>query len=395
MTLERLYKKTATGATQIIDMTITDATYTRSWGKLDGKMQTKTTTAKPKNVGRTNATTAEEQAILEAKAVWVKKQKANYSTSQEAPVLVKLPMKVNDYHKHKKKITFPCFTSPKLNGVNCEYRLVPGTDGNLDELKLLSRGGEDYPIPPHQEEQVLMLLQALETNSINGEMYCHGEYLQDIMAATKKHNKLTPRLSFNVFDFPEVKGTYQDRCSLMYAKNQAYTKFDTSTLPFVTVWTANSHEELDNQHRQCVDAGYEGLIIRNAKAEYKYNTRSLDVFKYKIAQDAEFEVLDFNIDKNGHTVFHCIYDEVWESMAPDGVDDRDVLDSASGYYNQLTFKVKLKGTNEERLVMAANAEDYIGLWLKVEYEMLSKDGVPQKPVGIMFRKVGDNGEAIE
>jgi len=75
--LPRLYKVSAKGATQIIDMVIDGAVYTRSWGQLDGKQQSKATTATAKNIGRSNETTAEEQALIEAEAVWTKKQKAN------------------------------------------------------------------------------------------------------------------------------------------------------------------------------------------------------------------------------------------------------------------------------------------------------------------------------
>lgn len=370
MILERLYKTSSKGAIQVIDITISGAVYTRIWGQLDGKVQSKETTATPKNEGRSNATTAEEQAVLEAKAVWIKKQKAGYSLSPEAPTTVKLPMKVNDYHKHKKKVSFPCYTSPKLNGVNVEYRLI-SNPGDVDVLKLLSRGGEEYPVPVHQETQVLMLLQALGTNSINGEMYCHGEHLQDIMAATKKHNELTPRLKFNVFDFPEVGGTYQERCAKMYSIKDSYKDFDTSDFPFVPVWVANSHEEIDDQYKQCVDAGYEGLVIRNAKAEYKYNTRSNGVFKYKTMKDAEYEVIGFKIDKNKHAVYTCV--------TPLG----DM------------FSVKRRGTSEERLKDAEEAPSNVGKFLRVEYEMLSKDKKPLKPIGDVFRKVGENGEAME
>lgn len=369
MTLPTLYKTSAKGATQIINMEIIGDAYTRTWGQLGGKQQSKATVAKPKNVGRSNETTAEQQAILEAEAVWTKKQKANYSTSQEAPTTVNLPMKVNTYQKHKKKVVFPCYTSVKLNGVNAEYRLVGG------ELKLLSRGGEQYPIPAHQRNSVITLLKHIETGSINGEMYIHGEHLQDIMAATKKHNELTPSLIFYAFDFPTIEGDYATRCGTTY-KKVVDGAFNAPGIEFVNVGVARSHEELDLQHKQATDAGYEGIIIRNATGLYKYNTRSLDVFKYKLAQDAEFEVASYGIDKNGHAVFTC-----WTSSNHTG--------------DNSTFKVKLRGTNEERLAMAAEADTYIGKFLKVEFEMLSRDGIPLKPVGIMFRKVDSNGEAIE
>ena len=369
MTLDRLYKTSAKGATQVIDMEIIGDTYTRSWGQLDGAMQTKSTTAKPKNVGRANETTAEEQAILEAEAVWTKKQKANYSKSQDAPVLVNLPMKVNPYQKHMKKIIFPCFTSAKLNGVNGEYRLLE--DG---ELVLLSRGGENYPIPPHQIDDIMNIMKALNTTSLNGEMYIHGEHLQDIMSATKKHNELTHKLVFWIFDFPVIEGTYAERCEFAYAE---IAKLTLTAVAVINVGVARSFDELDEQHAEVTEKGFEGIMIRNAAGLYKYNTRSLDVFKYKTTQDAEFLVTGHNIDKNGHAVFECECDAVQ-------------VDTTNGI-----FKVKLKGTNEERLAMAAIADSYHGKFLKTEFEMLSKDGIPLKPVGIMFRKVDADGEAIE
>ena len=367
MKFETLYKTAKTGATQVFNIEAIGDSYTVTWGQVNGKQQSKTTTCTPKNVGKANETTAAEQAVLEATAVWTKKQKANYSTDEEAPVVQKLPMKVNDYHKHSSKVVFPCYTSVKLNGVNVEYRLVEG------ELKLLSRGGEEYPVPVHQREEAIALLKHLDGMPINGEMYCHGEHLQDIMAATKKHNELTPRLAFHIFDFPEAEGTYEQRCQTLYPK---VAELGLLSIATINVGVAYDHEDIAEQHDQLKDAGYEGLIVRNRTAEYKYNTRSYDVLKYKTAEDAEFEVKSFDIDKNGHAVFHCYINNIHVG-------------------DKCTFKVKLKGTNEERLAMAAEAGNYIGQWLKVEYETLSKDGVPLKPVGIMFRKVDANGEAVE
>ena len=367
MKLPTLYKIAKTGATQVFNIEANGDSYTVTWGQVNGKQQSKTTKCVGKNTGKANETSAIEQAVKEAQAVWDKKCKSNYSEDETAPVMQKLPMKVNDYTKHKKKIEFPCFTSVKLNGVNVEYRLIDG------ELKLLSRGGEEYPIPEHQREDAMKILKHLNTTSINGEMYKHGEHLQDIQSAVTKHNELTPELKFFVFDFPEVAGDYNTRCSLCYP---GFTEIDVKTVFPILVSIAENEEDIEEDFKQVVEMGYEGLIIRNSKGLYEYNTRSLDVFKYKPVEDAEFEVRGFDFDKYGHAVFSC-----WKSNIHVG-------DKAS-------FKVKLKGTNEERLAMAANAKDYIGKWLKVEYETLSKDDIPLKPVGIMFRKVDENGEAAE
>jgi DNA ligase-1 len=348
--------------TQIINITIDGNTYTREWGQLNGKQQVKSTVAKPKNVGRSNETSAEEQAILEAKAVWAKKIKVGYSTSVAAPVTVLLPMKVNSYDKYRKKIKFPVYVSPKLDGVNVEYRLIDG------KLQLLSRGGEQYPIPRHQTADVLLLLRELGTDAINGEMYVHGEYLQDIQSAVKKPNKLSDKLLFCVFDFPTIEGDYTTRCTYGYKVMDANP---TNSVTQVPVAVAYNFDDIEDAFDEAIDDGYEGLIIRNSKGMYKYNTRSLDVFKYKKALDAEFVVSGHEIDKNGHVVFTC------------------------NSSNDTSFRVKLKGTNEARLEMAKTPTSYYNKFLKVEYETLSKDGIPLKPVGICFREVDSDGEAIE
>ena len=365
MKLETLYKLSTKGATQIIDMEIIGDTYTRTWGQLDGKMQTKSTTAKPKNVGRSNETTAEDQAILEAEAVWTKKQKTNYSTSQSAPVTVNLPMKVKVLQDQIKNISYPCISTPKLNGVNGTYRLVD------DVLSLTSRGGEPLAPIPHLEFEVRIAMEQLGSNELNGELYIHGEFLQDITSAVKKPKELSKRLEFHIFDIADSDAVYDKRRDLMIDVELATEDFE-----FVTFLTGTECEDMNDieiHYNQCVAANLEGTVVKNLDGLYKHNTRSTNQFKYKKAQDAEFKTSAYSFDKNGHVVFLCYVDSTCTT----------------------TFKVKPKGTNEERLAMAADADNYIGKWLKVEYEMLSKDGIPQKPVGIMFRKVDENGEAIE
>jgi hypothetical protein len=112
-------------------------------------------------------------------------------------------------------------------------------------------------------------------------------------------------------------------------------------------------------------------MVWNQTCEYKYNQRSLDVFKYKKAQDAEFKIVGHNVDKNSHPVFVCITKEGRE------------------------FKVKPKGTSDERAQMLRDIEEYLGQWLKVEFETYSKDGIPLKPVGLGLRACNEKGEPIE
>jgi len=139
--LKTLYKTSSTtGAKQIMEIWSNDNTFTVRWGQLEGKMQEKVTECFEKNVGKTNYITPNEQAIKEAEAYHVRKVKSGYSTDITAIETVKLPMKVKTYTDHKNKIIFPCYVSPKLNGVNGTYRMTNGS------MELLSRGGENYQL---------------------------------------------------------------------------------------------------------------------------------------------------------------------------------------------------------------------------------------------------------
>lgn len=354
MKLRTLYKRTKTGSTQVCSISINGAVYSVEFGKLDGKMQIKNTECFPKNIGKSNESTAEGQAFEEANSKWDKKVKEGYSTDIEAPVTVQLPQKVKPFLENKDKIIYPAYSTTKLNGINGIYWLLP--DGTL---KLTSRGGEPYPPIPHLEAQVRADMELANTTCINCELYIHGEYLQDINGAVKKTKPLSSRLTFNPFELPLFEATYEEKVSVL---NQLSGEIE--------IVEVHSEEEATAHFDHVIANGYEGTVLYNKTAIYAFNQRSSDVYKYKIPKESEFKITDFNIDKNGHAVYVC--------------------DSNGG-----TFSVKRKGTNEERLADASVAVSNIGKWLNVEFEMLSKAGKPLKPVGQHFRLCDENGEPLE
>ena len=354
MILPTLYKPTKSGATQQLNISTYGSIIIVSFGQVDGKQQVKETLCNGKNLGRSNETTAQQQAKLEAQSKWDKKIKEGYSTTIEESSTVNLPMKVHTYQEHSHKIKFPCFVSPKLNGVNAEYRLLP-------EPHVLSRGGEIYPYVASRDDEVFAEMEKQEMLSVNGEIYLHGQHLQDIQSAVKKPSadKLQP--NFWAFDLPHDYDEYQYRMQ----------KITLSNIRSIMVIPANSHEEIYRYHKQFLENGYEGTIIRNSNGKYEYNTRSYDVLKLKDVMDAEFLIVDHNVDKNGHPVFICEID------------------------NGSNFKVKPKGTDAERKAILANIDDYLGHWYKIEYEMLSRDLIPLKPVGIGLRQCDSSGNPTE
>ena len=84
MKLPTLYKQTTTGAVQTWQIIVDGNKYRTVSGQKDGKkVQNKWTVCEPKNVGKANATTGEEQAIKEAVAKHDKKLESGYHLNIE------------------------------------------------------------------------------------------------------------------------------------------------------------------------------------------------------------------------------------------------------------------------------------------------------------------------
>lgn len=371
MTLPTLYKQTKTGKIQTYQVSTSGDTITVTQGQLEGKKQSYLTKCTPKNVGRSNSTTGAQQADLEAKAKHAKKLKSGYTLNATGKIEKLLPQKVKKYQdlfksaKTQEALILPCFVEPKLNGVNFTVRLG-------DNLNGYSRGGENYHIPNHQVEALVDIMTHFHITELNGEQYIYGKHLQDIQSAVTKTNDDSEQLVFNIFEIPSDTRTYKEKLALKYAINTYILKKNyRKAVQVIIPKEVNTLDEIEVTYIQVMSMGFEGLIITNARSKYTHNVRSSDVWKYKIAQDAEYKVIDYKIDKNQEIVL--------------------VLETA----DHQQFNCKPKGEREYRQKLAANGKDQIGQWWTIEYEMLSKAGVPLKGIGIKPRKCTLDGKPLE
>ena len=352
-----LYKPNKQGSTQQWSIEVQGDSFICTYGQLGGKMQTQITKCEPKNIGRANEASPEQQAVLEMNALIAKKIKSGYSYDSAAPTTVSLAMKVKSYQDQLNNVKFPCYSSAKLDGVNAIYRRSNGT------LTIYSRGGEVYPSIPHLEPLVHNAMDLLESAELNGELYIHNQHLQDIQSAVKKPNGLSHLLSFCVFDIADSSEEFSVRNSVLRKLSQFCTEGHPAVYSISSL-ICDTHEHIEEHYNICTALGYEGTVVKNKTALYQYNVRSSDMFKYKKVQSAEFLISDYNLDKNGLPVF--------------------VMKCASG-----EFKAKPVGTKEYWATF--NPDDYLGKYATIEYETLSKDGIPLKGVFICLRDCDSTG----
>lgn len=360
-----LYKTNKNKSIQQWSITIDGPVFTCTYGQFGGKLQSQSTTCTPRNIGRSNETSPEQQAQLEADALIAKKLKSGYSYDQSGPTTVKLPMKIKSYQDQLNNVKFPCFSTPKLNGVNAIFKRVDGA------ITIYSRGGEVYPPIPHIEQYIGEIMDELPSNELNGELYIHGEHLQDIQSAVKKPKELSKRLEFAIFDVPDSIEDYQYRRAMLTSLEQTLERLEHPSLQHISFLTGvicNSHEDIESHYNQCMAANLEGTVIKNSDGLYQHNVRSSDQFKYKKVQSKEFLITSFELDKNNLPVFILKVDEQF-------------------------FKAKPKGTKE--YWVSINPNDFMSQWATIEFETYSKDGIPLKPIFVSLRACDDLGNPKE
>lgn len=411
-TWPKLYDKASSGKIKFWQISVFEfgrkgyAEIRTKHGYVGGKTSTKLKLVKKgKNLGKVNSTTFFTQACNEAESKWKKKQDEGY-VSQMSQVGAKpchLPMLAKTYYsktspdvvKRKKKETkviLPIIVQPKLNGVRA---LVKKENG---EVIITSRLEKDYT------EVCFKLAKKLSktmqnTNHVDGEIYVHGWSFQRIVRAVKKdrlksfHKDIkkavraykrdkaelsdirmivkckhdTQKLQFHRYDVCDEKVSMADRwnCMRFFATSNFVRQVETKWIRNLTA--------IKLYHDKWVKLGYEGIILRDPKATYKFKYRGARLLKYKEFIDAEFK-----IDS-------CIYDIRQDTGVFGEVIQRKCIKYRCVTDNNIIFDVVPQGTLVQREQWYEHHSEFIGKELTVRYQELSEDGVPIFPIGIGIR----------
>ena len=362
--MKTLYHTSKTGAVVEWDIWTEGADIVTEYGQRDGKKQLARKTATGKNIGKTNETTPDEQALLEAKAMHKKKLDGKYSTSLKgAKKEVFLPMLASSFDKRKDKVNYPVDVQPKLDGVRC----LAYWDGR--SVKLMSRGGKQWTCCDH----IIADLEASLPKGmvLDGELYVHGKTFQEITKLVKKWRPESEEVEFHVYDVVKINdedpGEWKDRYCDMVAWGYTLKDGDWS-VKIVSTYESFTEEGVYELQSQFLEEGYEGAIVREWDGEYRLGHRSNKLLKVKNFSDEEYEITGFTTGV-GRFDGCCI----WICVTEDGDE----------------FKVVPQGTMEERREMYDEADENIGEWLKVKFFELTDDGIPRFPVGLGIRLTED------
>lgn len=357
-TLPRLYSRTSKGQVQTWQITVDGNSYYTSEGIKNGAISvSKPIVCESKNVGKTNETTPQDQALSEAQSKWQKKIDKGYFEKESDIDNIKFfePMLAKKWEDYKNEIEFPIFCSEKLDGM----RNIINKDG------MFSREGKPIVSSPHIYNICSKLFEKYPNLVLDGELYNHKykHNFNEIISLAKKV-KPTPEdliesakhLEYWVYDgltngsgdqskFGKraediatlIKSLNDDRVKWLYAKK------------------VSCLDELDQLFEQYVSDGYEGQMVR-LDMEYQ-NKRSKYLLKRKDFIDKEYKLLDLMEGKGNRQ----------------GIATSALLEIEPG----VTFEAGIIGNEEYARDLLKNKKQYIGQMATVCYFNLTPDGKPR------------------
>lgn len=347
---KKIYKKDSKGKIRVLHVHTVGAMLIQESGLIGGKLTRNDSICTPKNIGKTNETSPESQADFEARAKVQSKMSTGYfDTPEEAEsISVILPMLAKDYKKESKKVVFPCYAQPKLDGQRAlGAKFTP----------MISRKGKVIDTMAHIQKDLDTL--ALSRGIfIDGELYAHGKSFQENMRLIKKHRgEATEAVKFHVYDMV-LDAPFKERYDTLSALVLPFANVE--LVPTVVI---KDEAQLKEVHQMYLSQGYEGTIIRHSDAHYGVNKRDSQLLKYKDFIDISCEVIDIVPSDKRPEQGVCVCK----------TDKGDI------------FHTGMKFSHAERREILVNKEKYINRMAEIRFFEYTDDGLPRFPVCVGFR----------
>lgn len=342
--MNKIYKKDTKGKIRFLEVIVEKDEVKLITGLLNGKTILHSSKSTAKNIGRSNETSSEEQALKDANAIIIKKLKEGYYKTikeTESNELI-LPMLAKSYNKELKKIDWSsAYVQPKLDGMRCL----------LSENGKRSRKNREIDTMEHIQISVK------NSNIVDGELYAHGYSFQDNMKMIKKYRKgLSELVDYYVYDLISDKPFIERYNELKVIVGNS------DNVKIVPTYKVSSEEDVVKFHKQFLEEGYEGTMVRWGNEPYKINGRSSNLLKYKDFIDISAKVIDV-IPSDKNTEQGVVVCE----------------------FNSKTFGCGMKFSHSEREEILLNKKEYIGQIAEIRFFEFTEDNIPRFPVCVGFR----------
>jgi ATP-dependent DNA ligase len=372
------------------------------------------------NEGKANQRNQLHEALIWARSQYLKRKEKGGTENKSGNKIKSnintkyFPMLASAYKDAAKYIRYPIYVQRKYDGVRCisyydikvnnaNNNISNNTNNkvnnkvnnannnisnNTNNIICYSRTQRDFPGKEYIKEILIKYLPNFIKDGVSlyldGEFYKHGLHLQDISGESRNETDAEIKfLEYHIYDcfYPnEMTMEFKNRQLLLDTFFENVNSEDKKVLKKVETILKNNKEEVDEMFNDVVKEGYEGCILRNANSPYLGNatktgtyTRSKNVIKLKAKFTDEFEIIDFTEGKKGKAKGAII----WVCKTKKGEKFNITPKNMTDIERKKLFDECNKDNNFEK--------KYKNLFLTVEYEELSKKGIPQRAKGVTIR----------
>lgn len=349
--MQTLYKYSTKGAPLQWSIEVVGDRYRTIEGQVGGKLTTSQwTICFPKNIGKANSTTAEEQAQKKAESIFRKKKESGFSESLETSGAKYFePMLAHKWDEHPIKDGEEIALQPKLDGHRCIAYLKDG------KVYLQSRKGKHITSCVHIEKELENFFQQHPSVILDGELYNHSIPFETISGAVRKiePSKESLLIQYHVYDavLPDRNADFFTRHSFLKENLKA-----SLVVEILKTQITNSHSMAEICEERWVEEGYEGIMVRNTKFPYE-NKRSKSLLKWKRFEDEEFRIVEINEGQGNRT----------------GLATEAVLSLPDGK----TFSAGIIGNDDYSRNLYNNREKVKNLRATVKFQGKTNTGIPR------------------
>lgn len=354
--LPKLYCKRADGKIHEWTIEINGNKHRTISGLIDGeKIITNWTITSPKNEGKSNCTTSEQQALFEAKSEWKKKKDKKYFESIEEATCINVfqPMLAEKWNEYRSKVSFPLFCQPKLDGMRCI----------TDQNGMNSRNGKKIHSAPHIIDCMSEIFKKYQDIKLDGELYCDKlkndfNSIISLVKKTKPTNKdlieSKSIIQYWVYDIPSCNEKFSERTKALKSILEEYPN---DYLVFVPTFIVENEKELDDLYYKWLKDGFEGQMVRQDSSYLCKRTNNL--LKRKEFLEEEFEIIEI-VEGNGNRRGMAASIRVKKQ-------DGTIFDS------------NIKGGNKFYEKLLNEKENIIGKLATIRFQNFTPDGIPRFP----------------
>ena len=273
-----------------------------------------------------------------------------------------LPMLAKTFDKNTFKKVSMYYGQWKINGLRCIIRAIPADDMfSPYKFTFQSREGTFW----HTLDTLASyMFQNLPTDLLNhmindgwaldGEIYYPGATVNDIVHFVKdgncKENKL---LQYWCYDLIIPDASQEIRFDYLYNVLSPYKLLYNTDYEFhlnnknlfnlLPYYEVSNEDEAINYRNRFINAGFEGLILRNPNVDYQFGKRRAGyMVKYKDIYEGNFQIVDIYPEKSRYLpVILCrndINDELFETRFSYTISHQaDILENKEKYIGKMIY----------------------------------------------------------